>query len=83
MYPVLTAELTTVLYAYSSHVFNRLKTECVFSFIVNCLLQIIANVATIIVEETEEANQEQAIWVELLFLIDFLCCGAILLPVVW
>lgn len=46
-------------------------------------LQIIANVATIIVEETEEASQEHAMWVELLFLLDFLCCGAILLPVVW
>lgn len=45
--------------------------------------QIIANVASIIVEETEEANQEHDVWVKLLFLIDFLCCGAILMPVVW
>ncbi|KAK3860033.1 hypothetical protein Pcinc_033883 [Petrolisthes cinctipes] len=52
-------------------------------FIIIIPLQIVANVATIIVEETEEASQEHAVWVQLLFLIDFLCCGAILLPVVW
>ena len=54
-----------------------------WTYIYFFLLQIIANVATIIVEETEESNQEHAVWVELLFIIDFLCCGAILLPVVW
>ena len=45
--------------------------------------QIVANVATIIIEETDEWNPEQQIWERLLFLIDFLCCAAILLPVVW
>ncbi|MPC21149.1 Protein GPR107 [Portunus trituberculatus] len=45
-------------------------------------LQIIANVATIIVEETEESNEEHAVWFQRLIVIDFLCCGAILLPVV-
>ncbi|XP_071519774.1 protein GPR107 [Panulirus ornatus] len=52
-------------------------------FMIIIPLQIIANVASIIVEETEEASQDHALWVDLLFLIDFLCCGAILMPVVW
>ena len=50
---------------------------------VKFLFQIIANVAMIIVEETEEASQEHAVWKDMLVLFDFLCCGAILLPVVW
>ncbi|MCL4130154.1 UNVERIFIED_CONTAM: hypothetical protein GTU68_014515, partial [Idotea baltica] len=52
-------------------------------FMVVIPLQIIANVATIIIEETEEWNPDRMTWIQLLFLIDFLCCVAILLPVVW
>ncbi|XP_069946922.1 protein GPR107 isoform X2 [Cherax quadricarinatus] len=67
-------------WAFIKHVLSS-KERKIFMIIIP--LQIIANVATIIVEETEEASQEHAVWVQLLFLIDFLCCGAILLPVVW
>ncbi|XP_063602592.1 protein GPR107-like isoform X2 [Penaeus indicus] len=67
-------------WAFIKHVLSS-KERKIFMIIIP--LQIIANVATIIVEETEEASQEHATWVELLFVLDFLCCGAILLPVVW
>ncbi|XP_045605389.2 protein GPR107 [Procambarus clarkii] len=67
-------------WAFIKHVLSS-KERKMFMIIIP--LQIIANVATIIVEETEEASQEHAAWVQILFLIDFLCCGAILLPVVW
>ncbi|KAL6482565.1 hypothetical protein MHYP_G00106450 [Metynnis hypsauchen] len=39
--------------------------------------------AYIIIEETEEASSEYALWREILFLVDLICCGAILFPVVW
>lgn len=67
-------------WAFIKHVLSN-KEKKIFMMVVP--LQIIANVALIIVEETEEASAEHAMWGELLFLLDFLCCGAILLPVVW
>ncbi|KAG0724707.1 Protein GPR107 [Chionoecetes opilio] len=67
-------------WAFIKHVLSSKERKI---FIIIIPLQIIANVATIIVEETEKSNQEHAVWVELLFVLDFLCCGAILLPVVW
>lgn len=47
------------------------------------LLQVLANVAFIIIEETEEGASEYALWREILFLVDLICCGAVLFPVVW
>ncbi|XP_066959578.1 protein GPR107 isoform X2 [Macrobrachium rosenbergii] len=67
-------------WAFIKHVLSS-KERKIFMIIIP--LQIIANVATIIVEETEEASQEHAMSVDLLVLLDFLCCAAILLPVVW
>ncbi|XP_042891846.1 protein GPR107-like isoform X2 [Penaeus japonicus] len=67
-------------WAFIKHVLSSRERKI---FMIIIPLQIIANVATIIVEETEEASQEHAVWVDLLFCFDFLCCGAILLPVVW
>ncbi|KAJ8386703.1 hypothetical protein AAFF_G00166520 [Aldrovandia affinis] len=46
-------------------------------------LQVLANVAYIIIESTEEGTTEYGLWKEVLFLVDLLCCGAILFPVVW
>lgn len=45
--------------------------------------QVLANVAYIIIESTEEGTTEYGLWKEILFLVDLLCCGAILFPVVW
>ncbi|TRY86139.1 hypothetical protein DNTS_030205 [Danionella cerebrum] len=44
---------------------------------------VLANVAYIIMEETEEGSSEYALWREILFLVDLICCGAVLFPVVW
>uniref|UniRef100_A0A8C7JLT2 Protein GPR108-like n=1 Tax=Oncorhynchus kisutch TaxID=8019 RepID=A0A8C7JLT2_ONCKI len=46
-------------------------------------LQVLANVAYIIIESTEEGSSEYALWKEVLFLVDLICCGAILFPVIW
>ena len=34
-------------------------------------------------EESEEGNQSYMTWKEIFILVDLLCCGAILFPVVW
>lgn len=47
------------------------------------VLQVLANVAYIIIESTEEGSSEYYVWKEILFLVDLICCGAILFPVVW
>ncbi len=47
------------------------------------ILQVLANVAYIIIESTEEGSSEYYLWKEILFLVDLICCGAILFPVVW
>ncbi|XP_062865738.1 protein GPR108-like [Trichomycterus rosablanca] len=52
-------------------------------FVIVIPLQVLANVAYIIMEETEEGASEYALWGEILFLVDLICCGAILFPVVW
>ncbi|KAJ3614841.1 hypothetical protein NHX12_018411 [Muraenolepis orangiensis] len=44
---------------------------------------VLANIAFIILESTEEGSSEYGLWKEVLFLVDLICCGAILFPVVW
>ena len=34
-------------------------------------------------EESEEGQTEHTKWKEIFILVDLLCCGAILFPVVW
>lgn len=46
-------------------------------------LQILANVAEIIIDESEEGDIKRATWAEIFILVDLICCGAILFPVVW
>ncbi|KAL1005057.1 hypothetical protein UPYG_G00053950 [Umbra pygmaea] len=52
-------------------------------FMIVIPLQVLANVAYIIIKSTEEGSSEYALWKEVLFLIDLICCGAILFPVIW
>ncbi|XP_069023700.1 protein GPR108 isoform X1 [Embiotoca jacksoni] len=52
-------------------------------FMIVIPLQVLANVAFIIIESTEEGSSEYNLWKEILFLVDLICCGAILFPVVW
>lgn len=46
-------------------------------------LQVLANVAEIIMEESEEGAVEHQAWRAIFFLVDLLCCGCISFPVVW
>ena len=52
-------------------------------FMVIIPLQVLANVATIILEESEEGTREHKAWQDVFILVDLLCCGCILFPVVW
>ncbi|XP_077380320.1 protein GPR108 [Festucalex cinctus] len=52
-------------------------------FMIVIPLQCLSNVAYIIIESTEEGSSEYPLWKEILFLVDLICCGAILFPVVW
>ncbi|XP_072104165.1 protein GPR108-like [Mobula birostris] len=52
-------------------------------FMIVIPLQVLANTAYIIIESTEEGTTDYALWKEVLFLVDLICCGAILFPVVW
>jgi len=46
-------------------------------------LQVLANVAEIILAESEEGAREHRAWRDIFILVDLLCCGCILFPVVW
>lgn len=48
-----------------------------------CFGKVLANVAKIIIEESEEGDVEHRTWLDVFMLVDLLCCGAILFPVVW
>ncbi|XP_034937893.1 protein GPR107 isoform X2 [Chelonus insularis] len=52
-------------------------------FMIVIPLQVLANVAEIIIEESEEGDVEYKTWRDIFILVDLLCCGAILFPVVW
>lgn len=43
----------------------------------------LANVAEIILAESEEGAAEYNAWRDLFVLVELMCCGAILFPVVW
>lgn len=52
-------------------------------FMIVIPLQILANVAEIIIDESEEGDIKRATWTDIFILVDLICCGAILFPVVW
>lgn len=52
-------------------------------FMVVIPLQVLANIAGIILEESEEGDREYLAWRNVVILVDLLCCGCILFPVVW
>ncbi|CAG9761566.1 unnamed protein product [Ceutorhynchus assimilis] len=52
-------------------------------FMVVIPLQVLANIAEIILEESEEGDREYLAWRNVVILVDLLCCGCILFPVVW
>lgn len=67
-------------WAFIKHILTS-REKKIFMFVLP--LQVLANVAYIIVEESEEGMAGRNMWRELFILIDLVCCGAILLPVVW
>ncbi|KAF4789160.1 G protein-coupled receptor [Turdus rufiventris] len=66
-------------WAFIKHILSD-KDKKIFMIVIP--LQVLANVAYIIIESTEEGTTEYGLWKEILFLVDLLCCGAILFPVV-
>lgn len=46
-------------------------------------LQVIANFAMIILEETAPGSRGWFTWKDILRLVDIICCGAVLVPVIW
>ncbi|XP_063288499.1 protein GPR107 [Pelobates fuscus] len=67
-------------WAFVKHILSD-KDKKIFMIVIP--LQVLANVAYIIIESTEEGTTEYGLWKEVLFLVDLLCCGAILFPVIW
>ncbi|XP_062617932.1 protein GPR107-like [Saccostrea cucullata] len=67
-------------WTFVKHVFSDKEKKL---FLIVIPLQILDNIAYIIIEESEEGQSEYAIWQEIFILVDLLCCGAILFPVVW
>ncbi|XP_005332152.2 protein GPR108 isoform X2 [Ictidomys tridecemlineatus] len=57
------------------------KEKKVFGVVIP--LQVLANVAYIVIQSREEGASDYGLWKEILFLVDLICCGAILFPVVW
>jgi hypothetical protein len=47
------------------------------------VLKILAVVAQIFLEEKEESDVVYATWRQIWFIVDLLCCGAIIFPIVW
>lgn len=52
-------------------------------FMIVIPLQVLANVAQIIIDESQIGDKEHSLWRDIFNLVDLLCCAAILFPVVW
>ncbi|PNF43747.1 Protein GPR107 [Cryptotermes secundus] len=67
-------------WTFIKHILSE-KDKKIFMIVIP--LQVLANVADIIIEESEEGAVEHRTWRNVFTLVDFLCCGAILFPIVW
>lgn len=67
-------------WAFIKHILSE-KDKNLFMVVIP--LQVLANIAEIITEESEEGEVFHNKWREIFILVDLLCCGAILFPVVW
>ena len=47
------------------------------------LFQVLAVVAQVFLEEKEESDVVYVTWKQIFFVVDLLCCGAIIFPIVW
>jgi len=46
-------------------------------------LQVIDNIALVIIDETAPGSQQWFTWLDIFRLVDVICCGAILVPIMW
>lgn len=46
-------------------------------------LQVFANIAAVVIDETGPARKDWVTWTQLLLLLDVICCCAVLLPIIW
>ncbi|KAL2902863.1 hypothetical protein RDABS01_027945 [Bienertia sinuspersici] len=46
-------------------------------------LQVIANIAQVVIDETSPFNQDWVTWKQVFLLVDVICCCAVLFPIVW
>lgn len=67
-------------WAFIKHILSD-KDKKIFAIVIP--LQVLANIAEIIVDESEEGDMKHNMWKEVFILVDLLCCGCILFPVVW
>lgn len=67
-------------YGFVKHVLSDVEKKL---FAVVLSLQVIANIATIVLGETSEGSEEHATWQNISLLVDLICCAAILFPVLW
>jgi len=52
-------------------------------FLVVIPLQILDNIAMIVIEESAPGSQKWFTWKDIFRLVDIICCGAILVPIIW
>merc|ERR1711935_1142528 len=72
--------LIGVGYGFIKHALSK-NEQTVFWIVIP--LQVFSNIAYIIIEESSEGSAERSTWRSIGLLVDLLCCGAILFPVVW
>ncbi|KAE8662714.1 hypothetical protein F3Y22_tig00113156pilonHSYRG00094 [Hibiscus syriacus] len=46
-------------------------------------LQVVANIAQVVVDETSPFGENRVTWKQVLLLVDVICCCAVLFPIVW
>lgn len=46
-------------------------------------LQVFANIAAVVIDETGPARKDWVTWTQLLLLLDVICCCAVLFPIIW
>ncbi|BHF72679.1 hypothetical protein SprV_0401574800 [Sparganum proliferum] len=67
-------------WTFIKHVFSR-REKHLFAIIIP--LQVLANVATIVMEESEQGASRYVTWKEIFTVVDLVCCVIILFPVIW
>ncbi|VDL96898.1 unnamed protein product [Schistocephalus solidus] len=67
-------------WTFIKHAFSR-REKHLFAIIIP--LQVLANVATIVMEESEQGASRYLTWKEIFTVVDLVCCVLILFPVIW